>query len=138
MPYKKVNPLSETNTLDLQVLNDLANNDAYFDSIIPDVYIRDNATGVVNQSLLGAQAKIQGGSFAVPAFSGPRIFNIPFPLAHNGKYYAPVVATFVSSAVVTTNITSVNMKGFNVRITPAAKGSISGARINWIALTQVG
>lgn len=137
MAFKDLSTLGNSQFIDFEVLNDLAENDLYLKSIIPDVYVKTNNANRAN-SETGSQMKIQGSSVPIAPFTGRHTIFIPFPRAHNGKYIPPVTATAMSTYNMYCQITKIQNTGFYVTLTPATKKKVSGVRVNWIALTQTG
>jgi hypothetical protein len=137
MPWNDISPLINGTSLDLEIINDLVENSVYLKSIVPDVYVRTNNSFKAN-SEAGAQMKIQCSSTAIKGFTGRQTFYIPFIISHNGKYVPPVVATVFSSQNMYCQVTKVDNKGFWVTLSPVSKKKITGVKVNWVAVTQVG
>jgi hypothetical protein len=137
MPYNALQPITEGGGIDLEFLNQLAENDQYLKDIIPDVLINSYITGTEVNSEKGTQIKIQGGSTPLAAFTGTYNLSIPFLVAHTGAWNAVVVATVTGSVPTQIMVTGTASKNFSVRLVPSITGRISGMRLNWIAITQV-
>lgn len=137
MGFKDIPTLGNSQFIDFEILNDLAENDLYLKNIIPDVYVKTNNTAKAN-SEGGSQMKIQGSSVPIAPFTGRHTVFIPFIKAHNGRYTPPVTATAMSTQNMYCQITKIITKGFYVTLTPSTKKKVSGVRVNWIALTQIG
>ena len=137
MGFKDISTLGNSQFIDFEILNDLAENDLYLKSIIPDVYVKTNNTARAN-SEAGSQMKIQGSSVPIAPFTGRHTIFIPFIKSHNGKYIPPVTATVFSTYNMNCQITKIKPNGFYVTLTPTTKKKVSGVRVNWIALTQIG
>lgn len=135
MGFNNLAELGAGNTLDLEILNDLAENDRYLKSIIPDVYIRA-ANGKIANSEQGSQMKVQGGHIAVPQFTGTTTVSGRFVSAHNASYAPVVVLTAKSQVPVWVTVVKSDSRGFTAKIVSTTKTRMRGVYINWVALTQ--
>lgn len=137
MAWNNIQTLGNGSTLDFEIFNDIIENLNYLKSIIPDVRVR-TSNGYEANSETGSQMKIQTGSTPIATFTGRKTIYIPFVTGHNGKYVPSVVATVHSGYNMNCQLTKVEAKGFYVTLTPVSKKAISGVRLNWIAITQLG
>lgn len=137
MGYTALQPLTEGSSLDLEFLNNLAANDEYLKSIIPDVNVRTYITGLSANSEEGAQMKIMGASVPLGTITGPININLPMTYSHTAPWPPIITATCVSSVDIGIVVISWTPKTFMVRLTPSVTGPIKGARINWVGIAQV-
>jgi hypothetical protein len=137
MGYNDVQAIPEGGSLDLEIINALAANDAYLKSIIPDVLVNPNISGIVAQSEQGSQMKIQAGAASVPSFTGTTLVTVPFLVAHIGTYNPPVIVSITGQIPMGVTVSAVTSKNFTVKLVSSATGAVRGIYVNWIAITQV-
>jgi hypothetical protein len=137
MTWNNISTLGTDLNIDFETLNDIIENLVHLKSIIPDVYFLNGKSYRAN-SESGAQMKIQTSCTSIASVTGKQSFWIPFASTHNGKYTPTVVATAFSNYTMYCQVTKVQSNGFYVTLTPTSKKKITGVKVNWIAITQLG
>lgn len=137
--YRPVDDLVNGSGMDLSILNDLANNDDYFNRVIPNMSYRWLGKPVQSNSGGVTRVTAQGGTVLVPQFKGDKGVDIVLNRAGaNNSYPISVSIRHAKAIKATTTVTTVSPKGFHVVIHPLSPNVVNNqVYLTWLALVPL-
>lgn len=122
--------------MDLGVITRLADNDRYFNKVIPNISYRWKTSRHMSNGGGGTNMTVQSGTVLVPAFSGAKTVSVNLNITAKDNLYVVTTGLRHQNGIsATTVVTGQTTSGFKVTINPINKSTKhSGVYLTWIAV----